>query len=101
MFEVVKCSHCSITVEWCVCDAENVCTYALHYQLQESSKWQVLALSTSDILAVENGRFMYKLQNLLPETCYELKMDSKNNQDRSHYTDVKMKYTLKRGKCMC
>lgn len=76
--------------------------YSLEYQLdhrfQGSDKWNCLLLSIETVSIKEDGRYMYNLQKLLPETCYEVRMCSVHKGVRSQFTEPKTQQTLQIGK---
>ncbi|VDI39042.1 Hypothetical predicted protein [Mytilus galloprovincialis] len=96
-FAIVECSDCSITIEWYVHDQDDSLKYDLDYRNKETDKWTVATLSTRDVLTEENGRRVYTLINILPETGYELKLCSVDNNVKSHHTESKTILTPKRG----
>ncbi|VDI21665.1 Hypothetical predicted protein [Mytilus galloprovincialis] len=83
--------------EWFIHDQEDCLQYELDYRNQETDKWTVTTLSTTDLSAEENGRRVYTLLNILPETGYELKLCSVNHHVRSHFTELMTILTLKPG----
>lgn len=97
-FGVVDCTDSSITIEWFNDDSEDSLVYELVYQLQGSDNWNVLTIHNEDVLTVHNGRRTYTLENLLPETWYEIKMRAVDNHMKSLYTEYKERQTLKLGK---
>ncbi|XP_052097355.1 uncharacterized protein LOC127732361 [Mytilus californianus] len=95
-FEIVECSECSITIAWYINDQDDCMEYELDYRVQETDKWTVTTFSTKDVLAEKDGRRMYTLLKILPETGYEIKLCSIGYHVKSHYTESKAKQTLKR-----
>ncbi|CAG2251785.1 unnamed protein product [Mytilus edulis] len=75
-FEIVDCTDHSITVEWNIHDLDNYLEYELVYRRQGSDEWKNKFLSKKDVTANDNGRYVYKLQNLSSDSSYELKLCS-------------------------
>lgn len=71
--------------------------YELNYRLQGADNWNVSLFSLENLSLEENGSSSYKLENLLHETCYELKMCSVQNNIKSEYTNNKMQQTKQIG----
>ncbi|CAG2257348.1 TN [Mytilus edulis] len=95
-FDIVECTDCSITIEWFI-DVQDEClSYELdHRPPQGTDNLPVRTFSSKDVVEGENGRRMYTLQNLLPETYYEFKLRSVYKDAKSHYSESKTKQTLK------
>ncbi|VDI06416.1 Hypothetical predicted protein [Mytilus galloprovincialis] len=98
-FDIVECTDCSITIEWFI-DVQDEClSYELdHRPPQGKDNLSGRTFSSKDVVEGENGRRMYTLQNLLPETCYEFKLRSVYKDAKSHYSKYKTKQTLKLGR---
>ncbi|CAG2224646.1 unnamed protein product [Mytilus edulis] len=75
-FEIVDCTDHSITVEWNIHDLDNYLEYELVYRRQGSVEWKNKVVSKKDVTANDNGRYVYKLQNLSSDSSYELKLCS-------------------------
>lgn len=85
-------------MKWKYVSTEVYQYYELDHRPQGSAGWNSLPLSTTDTLNKNNGLRLYELQDLLPETYYELRICSVEKQIKSHYTDLKTQQTLKTGK---
>ncbi|CAC5407290.1 TN [Mytilus coruscus] len=94
-FDIAECTDCSITIEWFI-DVQDEClSYELdHRPPQGTDNLPVRTFSSKDVVEGENGRRMYTLQNLLPETYYEFKLRSVYKDAKSHYSESKTKQTL-------
>ncbi|XP_071171106.1 uncharacterized protein [Mytilus edulis] len=94
-FEIAECTDLSITIEWDINNSDNCLEYKLVEQFKDSNDWKTIFLSTKDVSTNRNGRSEYKLQNLSPDTCYELKMCSVDNyQVKSQPTKSKTAKTI-------
>ncbi|XP_052072196.1 uncharacterized protein LOC127710406 [Mytilus californianus] len=93
--DMVESTDCSITIEWFI-DVQDKClSYELYRRPQRTDDVTLRKFSSYDVFEGENGRRMYKLQNLLPETYYEFKLRSVYNDVKSHYSESMTKQTLK------
>lgn len=98
-FEIVDCTDHSITVEWNIHDLDNYLEYELVYRRQGSDEWKNKFLSKKDVTANNNGRYVYKLQNLSSDSSYELKLCSVDiHQVKSQHSQLQTIKTLKFGK---
>lgn len=98
-FEIVDCTDHSITVEWNIHDLDNCLEYELVYRRQGSDEWKDKFLSKKDVTANDNGRYVYKLQNLSSDSSYELKLCSVDiHQVKSQPSWLQTRKTLKIGK---
>lgn len=100
-FDISECSDRSITVKWYMNDLGDHQQYELNYRLQGSDYWNVSLFSLENLSAEETGSIIHKLENLSPETCYELKMCSVQNNIKSEYTNNKMQQTKQIGNVTC
>ncbi|CAG2243851.1 COL12A [Mytilus edulis] len=94
-FDIIEYSDRSITVKWYMNDLGDLQQYELNHRLQGSDNWNVSSFSLENASAEENESSIYKLENLSPGTCYELKMCSVQNNVRSEYSKNKLQQTLK------
>ncbi|XP_071147130.1 uncharacterized protein [Mytilus edulis] len=80
-----------------IIDVQDEClSYELHHRPPQGiNNLSVRTFSSKDVVEGGNGRRMYTLQNLLPETCYEFKLRSVYKDAKSHYSQSKTKQTLK------
>ncbi|VDI59680.1 Hypothetical predicted protein, partial [Mytilus galloprovincialis] len=83
-FDIVQWTDSSITFKWII--NNQLLLFEIRYRRQGSSHWNIVIISTEDISADNDGHLVYKLQNLLPETYYELKMCSIDGHAKSQYT---------------
>ncbi|CAG2201022.1 unnamed protein product [Mytilus edulis] len=70
-------------------------SYELDHQPPGINNLPVMTFSSKDVMEDVNGRRMYTLKNLLPETKYAFKLRSIYKDAKSHYSDLKTKQTLK------
>ncbi|CAG2184461.1 TN [Mytilus edulis] len=94
-FDIFECTERSITIGWSIDESENCPQYEIAYQVQSADRWNELTLSTEKVMNVPNKRCMYELQDLSPETWYEIKIRAVDNNLHSQYTECKNKQTLK------
>ncbi|CAC5379493.1 COL12A [Mytilus coruscus] len=95
-FDIVECTDCSITIEWFVDVKDECLSYELDHRPQGKNDCSTETFLSEDVLKEEDGRRMYTLQNLQPETYYEFKMRSVYKDDvKSHYSESTDKQTLK------
>ncbi|CAC5387990.1 unnamed protein product [Mytilus coruscus] len=93
--DIVECTDCSITIEWFIDVPDECLSYELHHRPKGTNDWSTGTFLSEEVLEAEDGRRMYTLQNLLPETYYELKMRSVYKDAKSHYSESMTKQTLK------
>ncbi|CAG2237839.1 COL12A [Mytilus edulis] len=93
--DIIERTESSLTIKWDKDDSDKHRAYKLDYRHKTSEKWIVEELSTENIKTNEDGCHVYKLNELLPETLYELRICSLDNQqDCSQYTEPKLRKTL-------
>lgn len=98
-FGIVECNNLSITVQWHRSESDDCHFYELDYRPQGQSEWTSVTTFTTDDSTNERGYHMYTLENLSPETYYELRMCRyMDMQYKSQYTESKIHKTLKTGK---
>ncbi|CAC5379497.1 unnamed protein product [Mytilus coruscus] len=93
--DIVECTDCSITIEWFIDVSDECLSYELDHRPKGTNDWSTGTFHSEQVLEAEDGRRMYTLQNLLPETYYELKMRSVYKDAKSHYSESMTKKTLK------
>lgn len=96
-FDIVECNDCSITFEWTSDVLHEVSSYELDHRAQGIDDWSVRKLSSEDVFAWKNGRHMYTLQNLQPNTYYNFRLRSVHDHVKSHYSKTISKTTLELG----
>ncbi|CAC5392229.1 unnamed protein product [Mytilus coruscus] len=94
-FSILENDDCSITVEWCRDNSTDIQEYEFLHRRQGTVDWAVSTISIDNVVEQINGRLMYKLKNLLPETNYEMKICSVSNHNKSQYTESKTPQTQK------
>ncbi|CAC5379492.1 unnamed protein product [Mytilus coruscus] len=93
--DIVECTDCSITIEWFIDVSDECLSYELDHRPKGTNDWSTGTFLSEQVLEAEDGRRMYTLQNLLPETYYELKMRSVYKDAKSHYSESMTKNTVK------
>lgn len=97
-FDIAEIADFSMTIQWDIKDSEKSLEYELYHRHKTSDTWIVLKIETEKVLRREDGRHMYTLQGLSPETRYELKMCSVDiHQVKSQYTKSLTRKTLTIG----
>lgn len=96
-FDIVESTDCSITIEWYIDEQDHFLEYQLDHRLHGTDNWIVNKMCTTDVLTKENGCRMFTLQHLFPDTEFELKLCSLDNHIKSHYSESKIRQTLKLG----
>ncbi|CAG2184781.1 unnamed protein product [Mytilus edulis] len=95
-FNIIECTDCSMTIGWFIDVPDQCLSYELDHRVRGTDDWSTETFLSGDVMTDEDGRRMYKLQNLKPETYYEFKMRSVYKDDvKSHYSESKTKQTLK------
>ncbi|XP_071147416.1 uncharacterized protein [Mytilus edulis] len=85
-----------MTIGWFIDVPDECLSYELDHRHRRTDDWSTDTFISGDVLKDEDGRRMYKLQNLKPETYYEFKMRSVYKDDvKSHYSESQTKQTLK------
>ncbi|CAG2254143.1 unnamed protein product [Mytilus edulis] len=93
-FDIVDFTDMSLSVKWYMNDSDNRLEYLLDHRILGSDAWNSLTLSSEHISTNEDGCQVYKLQELLHDTFYEVRMCSVNNHVKSKYTEPKTQKTL-------
>ncbi|VDI06417.1 Hypothetical predicted protein, partial [Mytilus galloprovincialis] len=94
-FDIGECTDCSIIIEWYINDQDDCLSYEIAHRPQRTKDWSTGSFLSKDVLKEEDGRLMYTLRNLLPETYYEFKLRSVSKDAKSHYSESKTKQTLR------
>ncbi|CAG2237838.1 COL12A [Mytilus edulis] len=86
--DIIERTESSLTIKWDKDDPDKRRAYKLNYRHKTSEKWIVKELSTENIKTNEDGCHVYKLNKLLPETLYELRICSLDNQQLRKNLDI-------------
>lgn len=97
-FDIVHWTDSSISVEWYMNASDKSLEYQIDHRIQGSDKWNSLTLSAETVSTNEKSRYMYKLQKILPKTCYEVRICSVYKHVITKYTEPKTQQTLQIGK---
>ncbi|CAG2236351.1 TTN [Mytilus edulis] len=93
--DIVDCTDCSVTIVWFNDVPDECLSYELDHRPKGTNDWSTNTLLSEDVLEDKDGRRMYTLKNLLPQTYYEFKMRSVYKDTKSHFSESMTKQTLK------
>ncbi|CAG2198931.1 TN [Mytilus edulis] len=91
---IVECTDCSITIEWFIDGHDECLSYELDHRQQGTNNWSTGIVLSEDVIKTDDERPMYKLQDLQPDTYYELKIRSVYYCAKSLHSETMTQQTL-------